>query len=80
MKTILITGSSGFIAGHTATLLSQEPFRVIGVDMKPIQMPGINKVYESSLLDSLEHVFATEKIDVVIHLKWPTSHLEISLR
>lgn len=82
VKTILITGSSGFIAGHLAAILNQESCRVVGVDKAPVQVPGLDKVYEASLLDSLEHVFSSEHIDVVIHCAnhWGDDEFEINVR
>jgi len=67
MKTVLITGSSGFIAGHLAAVLGGEELRVVGADLNPLRKTSFSKVYQASLQDSLGHVFASEKVNAVIH-------------
>lgn len=65
MKTILITGASGFIARHLAAVLRREGWRVIGVSRR--QASGFHKTYVSSLGQPLLPVFRGEQVEAIIH-------------
>jgi nucleoside-diphosphate-sugar epimerase len=75
MTTILITGASGFIARHLAQrlALSEAPdawvngLRVLGVSRQARDLSGFERIYQASLGESLQSVFAAEKVDAVVH-------------
>jgi UDP-glucuronate 4-epimerase len=84
MKSILITGSAGFIGFHLSNKLLTDNYRIVGID-------NLNDYYDSTLkktrneilkkskkytffktdvteLNSLEDIFKKHKIDIVCHL------------
>lgn len=78
--TILVTGGAGFIGSHTCVELLNEGYEVVVVDnLCNSCQESLNRVkkltgrelkfYKTDLLDreGLEEIFATEKIDAVIH-------------
>lgn len=65
MKTVLITGASGFIARHLALVLRNEGRRVVGVSRR--ETPGFDKVVVSGLGQPLLPAFRGEQIEAVIH-------------
>jgi len=67
MKTILITGASGFIAGHLARKLSGAGHLVVGTSRSGGDIEGFTKVVRCSLGDSLSELLAAESFDVLIH-------------
>lgn len=80
MKTILITGGSGYIGSHTVVELLETGYNIIVVDnfynSKPEVINNIKKItneefkfYELDVCDKakLTKVFAENKIDAVIH-------------
>jgi nucleoside-diphosphate-sugar epimerase len=67
MKTILISGASGFIGRNLAKALKNPGFKIIGIDVEPQPREHYDEVYKGSLLEPLKDVFDREKIDVFIH-------------
>lgn len=80
MKTILVTGGTGFIGSHTCVELIKENYNVIVVDnlynSKEVVLDRIKtitgirpKFYNCDILDreGLETIFKENKIDAVIH-------------
>ncbi len=73
MKTILITGSKGFIASHSVKDLEDKGYDVIGLDL--LHNSGINetnskgKFYEGDIRDKelLTKIFDENQIDLVMH-------------
>ncbi len=80
MKTILVTGGTGYIGSHTVTALIQSGYNVVVLDnlynsneavLKRIEeITGtLPKFYQTDILDrpGLDRIFAENKIDAVIH-------------
>ncbi|MGO3346249.1 MAG: UDP-glucose 4-epimerase GalE [Marinomonas sp.] len=80
MKTVLVTGGTGFIGSHTCVELLQQGYKVVVVDNLCNSNPEVlNRIhtitdksvsfYELNLLDAsgLDKVFQEHKIDAVIH-------------
>jgi len=80
MKTILVTGGAGYIGSHTSLALLNAGYHVIVVDnllnsktesLKRVEQLTGKKItfHQTDLLDQsgLEAIFASEKIDSVIH-------------
>jgi len=67
LKTVLITGAGGFIAGHLAQTLRPENIRTIGISRNATDIVGFDKVYNAGLGESLKPVLASEQIDCVVH-------------
>ena len=73
MKTILITGSKGFIASHSVKDLEDKGYNVVGMDL--LHNSGINetnskgKFYEGDIRDKelLTKIFDENQIDLVMH-------------
>lgn len=73
MKTILVTGSKGFIASHAVRLLEEKGYNVIGFDL--LHNSGINETnskgtfYEGDIRDDvlLDTIFMENKVDLVMH-------------
>lgn len=73
MKTILVTGSKGFIASHATKLLEEKKYKVIGLDS--LHNSGINDTksneifYEGDIRDEdlLDQIFMENKIDLIMH-------------
>ena len=84
MRTVLITGVAGFIGSHLAEKLLARGDRVVGFDnFNTYYDPAIKRgniagplahgafsLYESDICDAdaVDHVFARERPDVVVHL------------
>ena len=84
MKTVLVTGSAGFIGYHLSALLLEEGFRVVGYDgltdyydvrLKERRHAMLNQNARFSSIiamledrDALNAVVETEKPDVIVHL------------
>lgn len=84
MRTVLITGTAGFIGFHLATLLLKEGFRVVGYDgmtdyydvrlkERRHQMLLQNQAFSCKIgmledYEALKTLCETEKPDVIIHL------------
>ena len=67
MKTVLITGASGFIAGRLAAKLAEKGMRVVGTSRSMTTRAHFVRVYQASLGDSLAAVFSDESIEAVVH-------------
>lgn len=73
MKTILVTGSKGFIGSHAVRQLEQKGYKVIGFDL--LHNSGINdtnsneEFYEGDIRDEnlLDQIFMENEIDLVMH-------------
>lgn len=84
MRSVLITGTAGFIGFHLAQLMLKEGFRVIGYDgMTPYYDPGLKRARHQILLQSpgftceegmledmprLQALCDRERPDIIIHL------------
>jgi dTDP-4-dehydrorhamnose reductase len=68
MKTILITGSSGFI-GEYLTIKFKQDYNIIGIDLSDNHLQICNKFYQGDISDLkfLSKIFNEYKIDLVIH-------------
>jgi nucleoside-diphosphate-sugar epimerase len=66
MRTVLLSGASGFIAQKAAEQLISAGYRVVGISHTTLQVPHFDAVYEGLLSRSLTGVFQ-EDIDVFIH-------------
>jgi NADH dehydrogenase len=66
MRTVLLSGASGFIAQKAAEKLRRAGFRTIGISHSSQRVPHFDMVYEGILSRSLTGVFQ-ENIDVFIH-------------
>ena len=67
MKTVLITGAGGFIAGHLAVLLKQKGHRVIGVSRSTVRNAEFDKTHTAALGETLEPVLSERPIDAIVH-------------
>lgn len=67
MPTVLITGANGFIARHLAAELHHAGWRVLGTSRRDAPATGFDRIYPRRLGDSLEAVFAEEKVAAVVH-------------
>ncbi len=73
MKTILVTGSKGYIASHAVRILENKGYKVIGLDL--LHNSGINdtnsneEFYEGDIRDDmlLDQIFMENEIDLVMH-------------
>jgi UDP-glucuronate 4-epimerase len=84
MRTVLITGSAGFIGFHLARLLLAEGFRVVGYDgMTPYYDPALKRARHQILLQSpsftceegmledmprLQSLCERERPEIIVHL------------
>lgn len=73
MKTVLLTGATGFLGSHMLELLLQSGYNVIVTKRSTSDVWRIehllSKVQSYDIdTDSIETVFASNKIDAVIHL------------
>ena len=84
MRTVLITGTAGFIGFHLAQLLLAEGFRVIGYDgMTPYYDVGLKRARHQILLQSpgfsceegmledmprLQSLCERERPEIIVHL------------
>jgi len=67
MKTVLISGASGFIARHLAKALRNPGIKIIGIEVEPKPIRHFDEIYEGKLLEPLKDVLDKEKVDVFIH-------------
>lgn len=67
MKTVLITGASGFIAGHLAAELKRAGFRVLGASRSGRLLENFDRVVQGELGSPLTGVFENATVDAVIH-------------
>ncbi len=67
MKTILISGADGFIAGQLARRLKASGLRLVGLALRARPLKFFDSVYQGTLLTPLEGLFEKEKIDAFIH-------------
>jgi nucleoside-diphosphate-sugar epimerase len=67
LKTVLITGAGGFIAGHLAKTLKLENIQTVGISRKATKIEGFDRVYNANLGDSLKPALDNEPIDCVVH-------------
>ncbi|MCH7548293.1 MAG: NAD-dependent epimerase/dehydratase family protein [Candidatus Krumholzibacteriota bacterium] len=67
MKTVLVTGASGFVAGHVARRLKEDGVRIVGTSRSAESVESFDRVYPARLGESLAAVFSGESIDVVVH-------------
>jgi nucleoside-diphosphate-sugar epimerase len=68
--TILVTGSSGFIARYLIPALSESGHSLVGLDPRPVEtlFGGDFKYVEGSILDRDKIETALQGVDVVMHL------------
>lgn len=67
MKTVLITGASGFIAREIAARCGQEGWRVLGTSRRGGPVPGFDRIAACALGESIAGRFDGELLDAVIH-------------
>ena len=67
MKTVLITGASGFIARHAARALAPAGERVIGVSRSGHAIDKFTGVYTAHLTNSISDILAKNPVDAVVH-------------
>ena len=72
MKTILVTGSGGYIGRHVTSALASRGARVICVDRTETFQEGASCCYAADIFDSATDVIALigEVPDACIHLAW----------
>lgn len=70
MKTVLITGSEGFVGQHLWHELETNGYRVIGTSLNPVVANDDRQVITCNILDNdqLKETIASIKADVVFHL------------
>ena len=70
-KTVIITGSLGFIGSHTAKAFKESGYRVIGIDCGPIPKTS-NKFVDVFLHEDYStataNIAIAEKVDIIIHI------------
>ncbi len=67
MKTILITGANGFIAGQLAAHCKANAWRVVGTVRGGDTPAHFDAVHRCSLGETLDALLAAERIDAVVH-------------
>jgi len=67
MKTVLITGAGGFIAGQLAARCQARSWRVIGTTHRHQTPANLDRTVPCSLGDSLTNIVSSERIDAVVH-------------
>ncbi len=65
MRTVLVTGASGFISGYLAPILKRSKWRVIGVARH--EMDGFDNTFVAGLGESILPILRNEKIDAIVH-------------
>lgn len=73
MRTVLVTGVSGYWGRQVAKLLLAEPdVRVLGIDMRPPERlePGLDFVKADIRNPLLVDLLRVENVDTVVHLAW----------
>lgn len=82
MKSVAITGVSGYLGGQILKVLDQEKEveTVTGIDIKP---PGYStgklKFYSRDVREPMADIFAENKVDTALHLAFivpPTTHVD----
>jgi GlcNAc-P-P-Und epimerase len=68
MKTILLTGCSGYIARTILPFLKQAGFSVIGLDRKPCPVDSLDRFIQCDLQDEARLRLALNGVDSVFHL------------
>lgn len=76
MKTVLITGAKGFIAGNIARVLKEAGSTVLGTSRNPGQINNYDEVYCGILGEPLKDVFDKQSIDVVVHCAYDKQELD----
>jgi nucleoside-diphosphate-sugar epimerase len=82
MKTVLITGSAGFIGSHLCDRFIREGFYVIGIDNfltgspENIKHLSENKQFKFIEQDVTENISISENIDAVLHFACPASPVD----
>jgi nucleoside-diphosphate-sugar epimerase len=82
MKTVLITGSAGFIGSHLCDRFIREGFYVIGIDNfltgspENIKHLSENKQFKFIEQDVTENISTSENIDAVLHFACPASPVD----
>jgi nucleoside-diphosphate-sugar epimerase len=67
-KTVLITGASGFIAGHISRRMAAEGWDVFGVDRPGAPaLPAYKQVFPVALSESMAAVLAQTHPDAILH-------------
>jgi nucleoside-diphosphate-sugar epimerase len=67
MKTILISGSNGFIGSHLAKELKHVGIKTIGIDVDPKSSEYFDRLYKGRLLEPLKDIFEKENVDAFAH-------------
>jgi len=69
MKTIVVTGCSGYLGQHVVQRLLQENYAVIGIDIKDFPAKGQSKVsfFQGDIVDKDFVVRACSNADAVVH-------------
>ncbi len=75
MKSVLITGCSGFVGRKVAETALKMGYKVLGVDTHPCQMEGV-EFSKVDITDREEVNKVISNVDAVIHLAAVTSNLE----
>jgi UDP-glucose 4-epimerase len=82
MKSVAITGISGYLGGQILKVLDQEKEveTVVGIDIRP---PGYStgklKFYSRDVRESMVDIFTQNKVDTALHLAFivpPTTHVD----
>jgi len=82
MKTVLVTGGSGFIGSHLCEFLSSKNFKVISMDnlitgtLENIGHLKTNKNFTFINHDVSEHIVVDEPLDFVLHFASPASPVD----
>jgi len=67
VKTVLITGANGFIAGLLAARAKSRGCRVVGTVRRAGAIAGFDATYPCTLGESLQPVLEHERVDAVVH-------------
>lgn len=67
MKTILITGGSGFIGTHYAKKMLSKGFKVINLDLKEPRFTHENYIYNNHDVRDISNVRVDEQIDLILN-------------
>lgn len=68
MKNLLITGCSGFIGSHIAKKAVEDGYHVIGIDIKPFNIDGVeSRICDITDRNAIERALDRD-IDAIIHL------------
>ncbi len=82
IKSIMVTGASGYIGRHVISSLLSRGVKVVAVDMVNRGIPELAEVYVGNILNDAGFVDILPRCDVLLHLAWQdgfvhnaTSHL-----